>query len=196
MWKALKYAALAGALVAFSSLATAATPADTLVIAKQIDDLISLDPGEAYELSGIEIIANSYDRIMRFEPSDINKLVPGVAESVSVSDDGEIVTDENAGETVALAELGKKVENLGLDGNIEGRGRLIEQQDRRIEDKRPGNGDALTLAAGELMRITEPVDRQKAHIGHCRIHFFIDATDPMDHQGLAQDSVDVLAWMQ
>ena len=92
MWKALKYAALAGALVAFSSLATAATPADTLVIAKQIDDLISLDPGEAYELSGIEIIANSYDRIMRFEPSDINKLVPGVAESVSVSDDGKTFT--------------------------------------------------------------------------------------------------------
>ena len=92
MWKALKYAALAGALVAFSPLATAATPADTLVIAKQIDDLISLDPGEAYELSGIEVLANSYDRIMRFEPTDINKLVPGAAESVSVSDDGKTFT--------------------------------------------------------------------------------------------------------
>ena len=92
MWKALKYAALAGALIAFSPLATAATPADTLVIAKQIDDLISLDPAEAYELSGIEVLANSYDRIVRFEPTDINKLVPGVAESVSVSDDGKTFT--------------------------------------------------------------------------------------------------------
>ncbi len=49
---------------------------DTLVIAKQIDDIISLDPAEAYELSGIEVIANTYDRIMQFEPTDINKLVP------------------------------------------------------------------------------------------------------------------------
>jgi len=92
MWKALKYALLAVALVALPAPAMAATPADTLVIAKQIDDLISLDPGEAYELSGIEVIANSYDRIMRFEPTDITKLVPGVAESVAVSEDGKTFT--------------------------------------------------------------------------------------------------------
>ena len=71
MWKAFKYAVVAGALMAFSPQAMAATPATTLVIAKQIDDLISLDPAEAYELSGIEVIANVYDRIMRFEPTDI-----------------------------------------------------------------------------------------------------------------------------
>ncbi|HVW91957.1 MAG TPA: ABC transporter substrate-binding protein [Devosia sp.] len=92
MWKFVKYALLAAALIAVSPQAMAATPADTLVIAKQIDDIISLDPGEAYELSGIEVIANTYDRIMRFEPTDITKLVPGVAESVAVSDDGKTFT--------------------------------------------------------------------------------------------------------
>ncbi len=92
MWKALVPALLAGALVALTPEVQAATPADTLVIAKQIDDIISLDPAEAYELSGIEVIANSYDRIMRFEPTDITKLVPGVAESVTVSDDGKTFT--------------------------------------------------------------------------------------------------------
>ena len=92
MWKALMYALAAGAVVALSPLARAATPADTLVIAKQIDDLISLDPAEAYELSGVEILANTYDRIMRFEPTDITKLVGGVAESVSVSEDGKTFT--------------------------------------------------------------------------------------------------------
>ncbi len=86
------YALVAGALVALSPLARAATPADTLVIAKQIDDLISLDPAQAYELSGLEILANTYDRIMRFEPTDITKLVGGVAESVSVSEDGKTFT--------------------------------------------------------------------------------------------------------
>ena len=92
MWKAFKYALAVGTLVAFSPLAQAATPADTLVIAKQIDDIISLDPAQAYELSGIEIDANVYDRIMRFEPTDVTKLVPGVAESVDVSADGKTFT--------------------------------------------------------------------------------------------------------
>jgi peptide/nickel transport system substrate-binding protein len=92
MWKAWRYALAAGVLVALTPQAIAATPADTLVIAKQIDDIISLDPAEAYELSGIEVISNSYDRIMRFDPTDINKLVPGVAESVTVSDDGKTFT--------------------------------------------------------------------------------------------------------
>ena len=92
MLKAFKYALLAAALMALTPQAQAATPADTLVIAKQIDDLISLDPAEAYELSGIEVLANTYDRIMRFEPTDVNKLVPGVAESVTVGDDGQTFT--------------------------------------------------------------------------------------------------------
>jgi peptide/nickel transport system substrate-binding protein len=83
-----KYALFAGVLLALSPQAMAETPADTLVIAKQIDYLISMDPAEAYELSGIEILANTYDRIMRFEPTDITKLVGGVAESVTVSEDG------------------------------------------------------------------------------------------------------------
>ena len=70
----------------------AATPADTLVIAKNIDDIITLDPAEAYEFTGIEMVANIYDRIMRFEPTDINKLVPGVAESYTASEDGKTIT--------------------------------------------------------------------------------------------------------
>jgi peptide/nickel transport system substrate-binding protein len=92
MLKTLKYALLAGVILALAPSAMAETPADTLVMAKQIDDIISLDPAEAYELSGIEILANTYDRIMRFEPTDVTKLVGGVAESVTASDDGKTFT--------------------------------------------------------------------------------------------------------
>ena len=88
----LKYLLIAFGIVFFVPHAVAATPADTLVIAKNIDDMITLDPAEAYEFTGIEVIANLYDRIMRFEPTDINKLVPGVAESFKVSDDGKTFT--------------------------------------------------------------------------------------------------------
>jgi peptide/nickel transport system substrate-binding protein len=87
-----KYALFAGVLLSLSPMALAETPKDTLVIAKAIDDMITLDPAEAYEFTGIEVIANTYDRIMRLEPTDINKLVPGVAESYSVSDDGKTFT--------------------------------------------------------------------------------------------------------
>ena len=87
-----KYALFAGVLLSISPMALAETPKDTLVIAKAIDDMITLDPAEAYEFTGIEVIANTYDRIMRLEPTDINKLVPGVAESYSVSDDGKTFT--------------------------------------------------------------------------------------------------------
>ena len=44
--------AAAAPLAGWVRLADAATPKDTAVIAKQIDDIITLDPGEAYELSG------------------------------------------------------------------------------------------------------------------------------------------------
>jgi peptide/nickel transport system substrate-binding protein len=69
-----------------------ATPRDTVVIAKQIDDIISLDPGEDYELSGEEIATNLYDRLMRYEAEDPGKLVGGVAESWTISPDGKEYT--------------------------------------------------------------------------------------------------------
>jgi len=87
-----RFALLACALVTVTPVAFADTPADTLVIAKNIDDIITLDPAEAYEFSGIEIISNVYDRIMRLEPTDITKLVGGVAESYTLSEDGKTLT--------------------------------------------------------------------------------------------------------
>ena len=92
MLRKLKYALMAGVLFALTPHAMAATPADTLVIAKNIDDIITLDPAQAYELTGVEIVSNLYDRIMRFEPTDINTLVGGVAESNAVSADGKTIT--------------------------------------------------------------------------------------------------------
>jgi peptide/nickel transport system substrate-binding protein len=72
--------------------AQASTSTDTLVIAKQIDDLLTLDPGECYENSGVEVDTNLYDRILRYEPEDLTKLVGGVAESWTVSQDGKNYT--------------------------------------------------------------------------------------------------------
>lgn len=92
MLSRIMYGFVVAVFLAIAPASMAASPADTLVIAKNIDDIISLDPAEAYELTGIEIVTNVYDRIMRFEPTDINKLAPGVAESYTVSDDAKTLT--------------------------------------------------------------------------------------------------------
>ena len=65
----------------------AATPADTLVIAEAIDDIVSLDPGEAYEFSGLDLVNNTYDGLVEINPTTL-ELEPGLAASWSVADDG------------------------------------------------------------------------------------------------------------
>jgi hypothetical protein len=106
------------------------------------------------------------------------------------------VADENAGEAVALPELGEKVEDLSLNGDVKRGSGLIEEQDGRIEDQRAGDRNALALAAGELMRVAEPVRRQEPDVGDRCLHFFIDADNAVDHQWLTQDVVYGLAWME
>ena len=81
------------ALLALAAAPAAAeTGADTLVVAKDIADLITLDPAEAFEFTAGEIIANLYDRIMTFAPEDPRALTGGVAESHTVSGDGKTIT--------------------------------------------------------------------------------------------------------
>lgn len=54
-------ASLTGSLA--SGTARAQTPRDVAVMAKQIDDVISLDPAESFEHSGDEIGGNAYQRL-------------------------------------------------------------------------------------------------------------------------------------
>jgi peptide/nickel transport system substrate-binding protein len=82
---------LAAATLALGG-AQAATPKNMFVQAKDIADIITMDPAEVFELTTGEIIANIYDRIMMFEPEDLQNLVGGVAESYEVSKDGKTIT--------------------------------------------------------------------------------------------------------
>jgi peptide/nickel transport system substrate-binding protein len=66
----------------------AETPADTLVIADKIDDIVSLDPAESFEFSGNDLLNNVYDSLIELDPADLGPLVPGLAESWEVGEDG------------------------------------------------------------------------------------------------------------
>nr|WP_230530336.1 ABC transporter substrate-binding protein [Microvirga roseola] len=70
----------------------AATPPDTLVQAWQIDDIITLDPAEVFEFTASEIMGNTYERLINYDPKDVSKIYGEVAESWSVSPDGKTLT--------------------------------------------------------------------------------------------------------
>lgn len=97
-------AAAASALVLSFGVAPswAATPKDMLVVALAFDDIITMDPGEAFEISAGEIMGNTYDRLVRLDVNDPSKLVPDVAKSWTVSTDGKTFTFEiNPGQKFA-----------------------------------------------------------------------------------------------
>ena len=85
--RALALAAAASFAVAALPL-LAATPKDTLVVALAFDDIISLDPAEAFEISAGEMMGNGYDRLLRYDVNDPSKLLPDLAKGWSVSADG------------------------------------------------------------------------------------------------------------
>jgi peptide/nickel transport system substrate-binding protein len=68
--------------------AFAATPKDVVVMAKQIDDIISLDPQESFEFSGNEIGGNVYQRLVRPAVANPDKLSGDLAQKWDISPDG------------------------------------------------------------------------------------------------------------
>lgn len=57
----------------------AATPADVLVVAQNIDDIVSIDPAEAYEFSSGEYVTQTYDRLVQYDAPDVKTLAAGLA---------------------------------------------------------------------------------------------------------------------
>ncbi len=83
---------LLAAMVLVAGPALAATPKDTVVMAKQIDDIISLDPAESFEFSGSEVTGNIYERLITYDLKDVSKLKGELAESWSAGADGKTYT--------------------------------------------------------------------------------------------------------
>ena len=86
--------ASAALLLCHGAGAFAATPKDTLVVAWAFDDIITMDPGESFEISAGEVMGNAYDRLLRYDVSDPSKLIADAAKSWSVSGDGKTYSFE------------------------------------------------------------------------------------------------------
>ena len=94
MSRTLRAVLAAGALCvgAVSVGAQAATPRDALVMAWNLDALITFDPAQIAEVNGNDIIRNVCEPLVNYDRGDVSKLVPASAESWTVSDDGLTLT--------------------------------------------------------------------------------------------------------
>lgn len=87
--------ALAATVFTFATGITtleAKTPPNLLVVAKNIDDIVSLDPAQAYEFTSGEVVSNIYNKLVEYNPAQIETVVPGLAETWKISDDGKTIT--------------------------------------------------------------------------------------------------------
>ena len=85
-------ASAATPLAAMSSQANAASPPGVVVMAKQIDDVISFDPAEAYEFTNNEVNGNVYRRLVAPDETNNSKVVGDLAQSWTISPDGKVFT--------------------------------------------------------------------------------------------------------
>src|SRR3546814_119330 len=81
------------------------------------------------------------------DPAEIHHHYP-VAE---ITDDAEVVTDDDVGELLLRTEFQQQVQDLSLHRDVEGRDGLVADQDARRNGQRTGHADPLPLAARELV---------------------------------------------
>ena len=83
---------LAAGTVLATGATQAATPKDAMVMAWNIDAISTFDPAQVGEVVTIEFLGNMCSRLMEYDAADESKLVPGLAESYTLSEDGKTLT--------------------------------------------------------------------------------------------------------
>ena len=71
----------------------------------------------------------------------------------NVVDYQEVVGDEQVRDSELLLEFFEHIDDLGLDGNVQRRDRLVTDDEGRVYGQSAGNADALSLTAGKLVRV-------------------------------------------
>lgn len=78
--------------VAASVNAQAATPANTLVVAQSIDDVVSFDPAQGFELTTVQSFNSLYQRLIQSDPQNPIDLKPTLAASWQAGSDNRSLT--------------------------------------------------------------------------------------------------------
>jgi peptide/nickel transport system substrate-binding protein len=80
-------AAAAFGLASYSNASLAKTPANTLVVAQALDEMVSIDPAQAYEVPTSELISNVYDQLFSYNSNSADPQ-PDIITAWKRSDDG------------------------------------------------------------------------------------------------------------
>lgn len=75
-------------LLFLTTIVQAKTPQDVLVMAWDMDELVTLDPAASFEFCSNELIYNMYQRLLTHDTHDSAAYVPEIAESWTVQDEG------------------------------------------------------------------------------------------------------------
>jgi peptide/nickel transport system substrate-binding protein len=78
----------AAAAIPLAKRVRAATPANAIVMGKGIDDVVALDPAQAYEFTSIEVGVNVYRKLVSPNLDNLTQIGPDLAEAWDVSSDG------------------------------------------------------------------------------------------------------------
>lgn len=84
--------ATAVALPLAAPVAKAETPPELLVVAQNIDDIVAIDPAQAYEFTSGELVTNTYDRLVQYGAEDTTTLAPGLATSWEIDAENKTIT--------------------------------------------------------------------------------------------------------
>lgn len=83
---------LASTLVLAATAAFAKTPDGVLVVAQNIDDIVAIDPAQAYEFTSGELVSNLYDRLVQYDAEDTTVLAAGLASEWQADVDARTLT--------------------------------------------------------------------------------------------------------
>src|SRR5690606_9840801 len=111
----------------------------------------------------------------------------------------QVVADEHVSEVEVATQVHEKVENLGLDGDIQRGDGLVANEHGGLERQRARHPDSLTLPTRELMWVALAIARIQPHLFQQPAHVLVSfgaAHQAMDERGLANDVPHSHAWVQ
>lgn len=73
-------------------MALADTPPGLLIVAQNIDDIVAIDPAQAYEFTSGELVTNVYDRLVQYDAEDTTVLAPGLATEWTIDEAAKTIT--------------------------------------------------------------------------------------------------------
>ena len=102
----------------------------------------------------------------------------------------QVVGDEQVGQPLGPLQLPEQVEDLRAHRNVQGRHRLVGDDQVGLQRHGPGDADALALAAAELMGVAVAVLRLETHhlqqLHHPVAHL-VGGNDVMELERVAED---------